>query len=436
MPRPSTPPGTFGTVWVSETGPPYKARVRFKDRDGVMRTVAKFGKTAAAAERTLKETLAERQLASGALTSATVVRDLADRWLANVATSDLASQTKQHYTYAVSRYVKPNLGALRVTEADSGLCDEALKRIRATNGPAAARTTRAVLNGMFGLAVRYRALTVNPVRETEPISGKKKLARSLPWGQVADLLAKLRADEPGRPLSRAREWDLIDLADWMLFTGCRIGEALAVRVDVNREGEPILDLETGTWEVNATMIRVHGVGNVIQERPKSEASWRRIAIPSAAVELARARLDDMRLRPRSVKVMGEDGKIREVPGLPIVFPAPKGFAVRDPSNTQSDLREVLDSLDCDECNRTGYQIGPDGEFLLNGNGRRIRCRLGPWSWLSSHTFRKTVATRLKDLGWTPEEVADFLGHSESSMTQNVYFGRRVANPRSALDLDR
>jgi integrase len=45
----------------------------------------------------------------------------------------------------------------------------------------------------------------------------------------------IRADE------RARHLDLPDLIDWMLYTGCRLGEALACR-------EQTIDLDHLTWE--------------------------------------------------------------------------------------------------------------------------------------------------------------------------------------------
>jgi hypothetical protein len=40
----------------------------------------------------------------------------------------------------------------------------------------------------------------------------------------------------------------------MLATGCRIGEALALRYGTNGDGKPILDPEVRTWEVNATVV--------------------------------------------------------------------------------------------------------------------------------------------------------------------------------------
>jgi hypothetical protein len=45
------------------------------------------------------------------------------------------------------------------------------------------------------------------------------------------------------------------------------------------DGEALLDLDHGTVEINATMIRIKGQGLVIQEWPKTNAGWRRLALP-------------------------------------------------------------------------------------------------------------------------------------------------------------
>jgi integrase len=69
-------------------------------------------------------------------------------------------------------------------------------------------------------------------------------------------------------------------------------------------------------------------------------------------------------------------------------------------------------------------------------GRRLRCDEGPWSWVTSQVFRKTVATRLDEAGFTPRQVADQLGHANPSMTLDVYFGRHVVSAAAAQVLDR
>ena len=73
--------------------------------------------------------------------------------------------------------------------------------------------------------------------------------------------------------------------------------------------------------------------------------------------------------------------------------------LRDRSNTSSDLRDALDQL--------GF------------------------SWVTSHTFRKTAATLLDESGLTVRKIADQIGHADVSMTQDVYFGRRQATKRAA-----
>jgi integrase len=64
-----------------------------------------------------------------------------------------------------------------------------------------------------------------------------------------------------------------------------------------------------------------------------------------------------------------------------------------------------------------------------------RSRLG-YEWVNSKTFRKTVATRLDEAGLSARQIADHLGHSNPSMTQDVYMGRRVAGTAAAELLGR
>jgi integrase len=200
----------------------------------------------------------------------------------------------------------------------------------------------------------------------------------------------------------------------MLATGCRIGESLAAQLES-------VELDAGTWEINATVIRVKGEGLMIQPRPKTEAGWRRIAIPPYAVRMVQRRRDEV-------------AALERFPG-PTIFGNPRNKALRDPSNATGDLREALDGLDCPACNYTGWQLNDDGTFKMDGKNR-IPCRLGPWSWVTSHVFRKTVATRLDEAGFSGRQIADQLGHAKPSMTLDVYMGRKVVNADAARILDR
>lgn len=121
----------------------------------------------------------------------------------------------------------------------------------------------------------------------------------------------------------------------------------------------------------------------IEERPKTKAGWRVIAVPQNVVQILRRPVDSSELR---IDVA--------------IFPSSIG-RVRDSSNPTADLRRSLS----------------DAGFGM----------------VKSHTFRKTVATRLDEAGLSARQIADHLGHAAPSMTQDVYMGRRVMPQRCSTD---
>jgi len=85
-----------------------------------------------------------------------------------------------------------------------------------------------------------------------------------------------------------------------------------------------------------------------------------------------------------------------------VFPNALG-GFRDPSNARRELRESR------------------GEETLG--------------WITSHSFRKTAATILDEAALSARLVADHLGHARTSMTQDVYMGRRAVDSQAAEALE-
>ncbi|MEU5852131.1 tyrosine-type recombinase/integrase [Saccharopolyspora shandongensis] len=67
--------------------------------------------------------------------------------------------------------------------------------------------------------------------------------------------------------------------------------------------------------------------------------------------------------------------------------------------------------------------------------RETRCNEG-FAWVTSHVFRKTAATILDEAGLTARLIADQLGHSRPSMTQDVYMERRAVSRKTADALER
>lgn len=416
MGRPSLPVGTFGKIgFVEQSSGEIQARARFRDYDGQTRLVSKIGRSRAAAERALKAELLSRQAPGGnsAVRSSMRVEALADVWLASA--HGWSTGTERTYRSVINKQVKPALGQLRVQEVTPGVISRAIAAIAKSSGPGAAKSTRACLSGMFGVAILDGAVAINPVRDAVArVAMGKRSPRALTVAETERLTSWLRADGHSVAL------DLPDLVDWMLATGCRIGEALALRYGLNGDGKPLLDVDTGTWEINATVVRVAGQGLIVQPRPKTAAGWRVVALPEFARQMLGSRL--------------EPGGARGAESL--VFTAPLARGLRDPTNVSGDLRQLLDSIDCKACACTGFQLEADGSLQIGPGGRRVRCATGPWSWVTSHTFRKTVATRLDEAGFTARQVADQLGHANPSMTLDVYFGRQVVSSTAAQVLNR
>jgi integrase len=373
MARPPLAVGTFGKIGFLKVGPGrVRARARFRDYDGVVRPVSRYGLTRPKAEAALREALRDRGTpVQDEVHRGGRVAQLAAAWLADVEERDLSAATKEMYADVAQRHVVPALGALRLTELTVPVLDRFVRLVSKTSGPGTAKTARTVLSGMLGLAVRHGALEHNPMRDVGRIAKVRRDVRALTPGETADLRVRLRSDP------RSVALDLPDLVDFLLATGMRIGEACALRWAA-------VDLDHGTVEVRATVERTKAGGLTIQERTKTAAGRRVIAIPDSTVRLLRRR-QPPRPRPENV-----------------IFASPLG-QVRDRSNTTGDLRRAFD--------RAGYP------------------------WITSHTLRKTVATRLDDAGLTARQIADQLGHARPSLTQDVYMGRKVASTDAARILE-
>jgi integrase len=266
----------------------------------------------------------------------------------------------------LKNHVLPAFGDLRLHEVTVPRLDKFFPALQAQISAAHARTARAVVGGVLRYAVRHGAMTMNPIREIEPISGgTRKKARALSSAERRDWLAQLELD----PVATRK--GLPDLTRFMMATGVRIGETLALYWED-------VDLDAGTVLINWTVVRVRGVG-LRRTDPKTDASERLLPLPSWAVDM---------LRRRRREALAADPR-KDQP----VFP-----------DTLGGLREAR---------------GSEG-----------------FAWVTSHVFRETAATIMDEAGLSARVIADHLGHSKPSMTQDVYMGRSVVTSATASALER
>ncbi|KWX22308.1 integrase [Mycolicibacterium wolinskyi] len=365
-----------GGVWL--------ARCRYRDSDGVTRIVQRVGpadehdKHGKLAEDLLVEALGQRRppVSGGVDTIGpdTTVMALVAKHLMRLAEDGRSPATLATYRFASDRLAK-FLGGVRVREATTARMDAALRSMRTAHGPTMAKQSKTILRGGLQLAVMANAIGSNPVRDVDPIKPK-----AAPKGAVALTASQLRALLLGVQNSQfCQDHDLADPITLLVATGLRRSELLALQWSD-------FDTEAGTLSVTGKLVRAKGHGLQRLEDAKSAAGLRTVALPKFAVDM----LDERRGRA----YVGEQ---------PMIFPATSG-TWRDPNNFGKQWRNVRETLGVPE--------------------------------VTSHSFRKTVATLIDDSGLSARVGADQLGHSRVSMTQDRYMARGRVHTEVADLLDR
>ena len=399
MARPGLGLGEHGKITtVQMPSGAWKARCKYRSRNGEILRPSATGPTENAATKALNVKLAAMtetaRPSSSAWTRETRFRVVAQLWLDDLAGQAahqaLAAGTVRTYASLLKTVILPRLGGLRLWEVDVACCDDLLTETRNTHSFDTAKSVRTVTGQVLGFAVRRGALTVNPMRSAGRLARGRsdvKQVQAMTPGQIEDMLAALRVyadtktrDSRGRRVGkRTLVWaDLPDLVEAMLATGCRIGEVLALTGPNVRPGR---DGQRTEVTLDGHIVRVTGEG--LQRVPLRKGNRDGLVLQMpvwAAPMLARRKL---------------------AAGLGALF-APAVGDWLDPSNTSKRLRTALD----------------DDEL----------------GWVTSHVWRKTVATFLDGAGLEVGEVANQLGNSRAVATKH-YIAPRSSNSAAAEVLD-
>ncbi len=367
--------GERGEVFYSQTGDSITAFVNFRDHTGRKRRRKAVGRSRAEARRRVLGAYEDALRAGGgAWTPRTRLDVAADRWLATV--DELVVRGRRSPTTAelYRRVVRVHVRP-------------ELGHVRL------AELTTARVDDFLQARLRRDSYAVAKLCRTV-LSGicawlvRQDALRSNPVRETTPLEGGVGGTARALTASELRRWlaildgdeyavrkDLPDLTRFLLGTGVRLGEALGVCwSDVN--------LDAGVVSIERTVVRIAGQG-LVAKAPKSRTSTRVLLLPGWCVDLLRQR----RGRSRG------DG--------PIFPDALGGF--RDRNNVERDYRLV--------------RVGTAFE------------------WVVPHTYRKTVATLLDGGGLSARFIADQLGHSRVSMTQDFYLGRRAVDASVATALD-
>jgi integrase len=283
--------GTYGKIRFTRTSTGWRAKARYRGHDGVIRDLSRSGKSKTHAEREVKVAIAQalQTTSDGEFTARTRFREVSVPWLARqeqrAAAGERAVGTIDNYRSILNNRVLPALGELQLFEVTTGRLNKFLATVKEQTSAAHARTARAVVGGILRYAINSSgALTTNPIRDVDPIEGgPTQLVRALTREERRTWLAQLELDP------KAVRHDLPDLTRFMLATGVRIGEALALYwEDVMLPDEDGTGPRLGMARFEWTVVRVKGVG-LVRTDPKTPASERTLPLTSWAVTMLRER---------------------------------------------------------------------------------------------------------------------------------------------------
>lgn len=380
--RPRTPIGAYGNINVTPRGEHYVATTRYRDRDGKLRAVTASGPSPAAAKNELRRRLLDRRGfgPGGPLNSSSRFTELAELWLEDLATQDLAEGTKANYRDILRLHVLPAFENFLLREITPSRVEWFLRTessvsySRATHG-------RQLLNLLFSFAMRSDAMVVNPVVAASRLHKPNAIPEPLSLEQIAAIRAAAATwrSEQGAtgPKSGGQVRDIVEI---LIGTGLRIGEALALR------GCDVDDGPAGmTIEVRGTIVESSGPP-FRQDHPKTAYSVRSIVVPEFVAAVLRSRLASLEDPERTIFATGA--------GRPL-----------GPASVRRTFRAFLDMAG----------LGDSG--------------------ISLRSFRRTAAFILtRSLG--ADAAAAYLGHSSAAIVKEHYVGpNRVANAALVVPIE-
>ena len=295
-----------------------------------------------------------------------------DAWLIEVVQPSVRHWTYKGYEVHVRLHLKPTLGRLALDRLEPAHIQRLLnEKVKSGLSPKSVRYIRGTLRTALNHAVRWGYISRNP-------------ASVIDGPRVEPYEAKAFSVEESRKFLDAIKGDRLEaLYSVALTMGLRQGEALGLRwQDV--------DLELGTLQISKQLQRIGGEFQLVE--PKTKRSRRILALPAVAVRHLREHSDRQETERARGGVNWNDW------GL--VFTTTEGRPI-DGTVVSHQFHRILD--------RAGL---PQRRF---------------------HDLRHSCATLLEAQKVSARVAMEILGHSQISVTMNMYTKVVTALKRDAAN---
>ena len=297
-----------------------------------------------------------------------------DDWLES-AQSSLRPSTLRSYQDIVRLHIKPELGKVKLAKLSPRQVQNLLnKKLKTGLSRRRCEYIYAVLHRALGQAVRWGIISRNVAGLISPPRPKKKTAKFLTLEQARKLL-------------QAAEGDRLEaLYSVAMSAGLRRGEIVALQWQD-------IDLAGGTLRVRHTLQRIDGKLTLVE--PKSAAGLRTIVLADMTIQALRAH------RKRQLEEKMLTGPQWQDTGF--VFTSTIGTPL-DGDNVYTRYQALL--------KKAGLPATP------------------------FHSLRHTACSFLAAQGVHPTTARDFMGHSQISLTMDVYSHAALeAKKEAAVKID-
>lgn len=324
-----------------------------------------FKGTKRAAEIELARLVAQNAAGEGVDPSKSTVAEFIERWERDWATANVGPKTLERYRQLLRLYIRPRIGAVRIQKLRAVHLNELYSTLLRSGGQdGAALSARSVghvhrvLHRALGHAATWGVVSQNVASLVAPPPVPDEEIKILTEDQIGAILRHLE----GRTLR--------PIVSFLLGTGARRGEALAIRWgDVNFQ-KNVVRIERSLEQTK---------GSLRVKSPKTKNGRRSVTVsPWLAAELRshRARQDERRL------ALG----MGRAPDDSPVFAGWNG-EFRSPSRLSQDFAAAMDAL-------------------------KIDCTL--------HGLRHTHVSQLIAAGLDVLTISRRIGHASPAITLNVY----------------